>query len=339
MLQWPRYNEKSAANVFCHDQATALHPQPRLSLLTLSRHGCIHRATLCHGNWKSTEVKLATIEDKQLHSLLAVQRFSAYMAVRSRSVDLIDLHSSEILHTFTTETMQPRSLKFVYSGQRLSPGGRGTVSSLTLAYNSAETGDLVLQTYLPDEKYDNICFSNATGLFGHSSCCWIETRQIVRRVCNPGTWAPLRNGSFLGVRRTEAASQGSPTSNRLPVFAQSGLRRRGGHADAPQPSKPTWEAWVITRLENEGHVETLQCDTSQDSAGLFINELGPMVKVGQGSVAVGFGNIIKVLTVGHEWYDNMDEESLQPDAALLASRRRRRPVSRTRATSATFRAP
>lgn len=319
-------------------EATVVHMDPLLSLVTLSRNACIHRVSLKNGFWVSSEIKLATGNaNNQPHYLLAVQGFSAYLVVRVSSVDLVDLHSSKTMHTFLTEPMQPRSMKFIYSGQRVVPGCRGTVSSLTLAYISDLSGDCVLQTYLPDEKYDNICFSNATGPPGRSSCTWNETRQVTRRIQDPGSWTLLRNGSVVGVRRVQEAVQESPIRSRLPTFAQSGLRRRG-HVELP-PTAQKWETWVYTRLEKEGIFEIKPCATSEDTAGLIISELGPVVKVGHGSVAVGFGNIIKVITVGHEWYDNMEEESMRPDTTLMASRRRKGQTSRVRATSATFTYP
>lgn len=311
--------------------------ESRLSLLTLSRNACIYRVSLTNGFWVSSEVKLATKNDKQPLGLLSAQAFSAYVVIRSQSVDLIDLHSSKIIHTFMTEPMQQRSFKFVYSGQRMVAGCRGTVSSLTLAYDSELSGDCVLQTYLPDEAYDNICFSDANGPPARSSCTWSETRQITRRVKDPGCWTTLRNGSIVGVRRVQEALQVSNIRNRLPAFAQSGLRRRG-HVE-PAPVAQKWETWVFTQLEKDGNFETRPCATSQDTSGLIISELGPMVRVGHGSVAVGFGNIIKVITVGHEWYDNMEEEGLRPDTTLMASRRRKGLTSRARATSASFNFP
>lgn len=317
---------------------TAIHPEPRSTLITLSRHACIHRVNFCNGFWVSSEVKLATKNDKQPQNLLPVQGFSAYMVVRLQSVDLVDLHSSKIMHTFMTEPMQPRTLKFVYSGQRTGPGGRGTVSSLTLAYNSEEEGDCILQTYLPDENYDNICFSNAAGPGARSSCTWNETRQVTRRICQPGTWTPLRNGCVVGVRRKQDNPQGSPIRDRLPAFAQSGLRRRGhGESAAARPrADETWEIWVLARLEKEGNVETKPLVAPEDPAGLIISELGPMAKVGYGSVAVGLGNVVKIITVGHEWFDAAEDEGPKADS-LVASRRRRPPASRARASSTTFR--
>lgn len=308
--------------------------EPRSSLVTLSRHACIHRVNLCNGFWVSSEVKLATKNDKPPQNLLSVQGFSSYMVVRSQSVDLVDLHSSKIMHTFMTKPMQPRTLKFVYSGQRSGPGGRGTVSSMTLAYISDEDGDCVLQTYLPNENYDNICFSNAAGPPARSSCTWAETKQITRRIRNPGTWSPLRNGCVVGVRRQKDSPQASPIRGRLPAFSQSGLRRRGHLASSGVQSPPEeiWEIWVITRLEKEGNIETRPLNGPEDPAGLIISELGPMAKLGYGSVAVGFGNMVKVITVGHEWFDAAEDEALTSDN-LMMSRRRRPPTSRARASS------
>ncbi|KAJ4425207.1 hypothetical protein N0V82_000016 [Gnomoniopsis sp. IMI 355080] len=309
------------------EKAIANSTEPRISLLTLSRNACIHRVSLTNGFWVSSEVNLATKNDKQPQSLLSVQGFSSYLIVRSQSVDLVDLHSSKIIYTFMTEPMQPRSLKLNYSGQRLVPGCRGTVSSLNLAYVSEVSGDCILQTYVPDERYDNICFSDANGPPARSNCPWNETRQITRRIQNPGSWTTLRNGSVVGVRRVQEVMQVSPMRDRLPAFAHSGLRRRRHLEQSPSVAQ-AWETWVITRLENEGDFETRPCATSEDVSGLIISELGPMVRVGHGSVAVGFGNIIKVITVGHEWYDNQEEESLRPDTTLMASRRRKGPTSR-----------
>lgn len=300
----------------------------------------MHRVTCHDGFWVSSEVKLATDDADHAQQLLSVQGFSAYMVVRGQSVDLVDLNSSAVMHTFTTEPMQARSLKFTYSGQKTGHGGKGTVSSLTLAYNDDGAGDCILQTYLPDEKYDNIWFSDATGPPARTSCTWKETKQITRRIDNPGNWTPTRNGSIVGVRRKQHHAQGSPVRARLPAFAQSGLRRRGQAAPTSPSSIPTesWETWVITKLEQEGTIETKPLIAPEDPTGLIISKLGPMTKVGYGSVAVGFGNVLKIITVGHEWFDAAGEEGLKADS-VITSRRRRHPASRTRTFSATFRRP
>lgn len=256
------------------------------------------------------------------------------MVVRSHSVDLVDLHAARTVHTFQTEASRPRTVKFVYNGQRMGPQGRGTVSSLTLAYISEEDGDLVLQTYLPNENCDSICFSDPAAPAPGSSCTWAETSQITRRVRNPGVWTPLRNGRVLGVRKKEEDTPRSPIQERLPAFAQSTLRRRG-RADSP-PKRPKsddiWEIWVITRLEKEGDIETAPFIGPGDPTALMISGLGPIVKVGSSSAAVGFGNIVKVIAVGHEWFESADE-GREAENIGLPSRRRRHPGPRPSASS------
>lgn len=330
--------------------ATASKSEPPLSLVTLSRRGCIHRVT-CHKDfWVSTEVRLPAKQDTEPHHILSVQEFSAYLVVRSVSVDLVDLCSSKVIHTFSTEPMRPRSMKFVYSGQRRGPDGKGTVSSLTLAYLSEEDGDCVLQTYLPGEGHDNICVSDADSPTVRSSCAWAVTKQITRRIRNPGVWTPLRNGCMIGLRKARETPTGSPIRGRLPAFAQAGLRHRGVAAAANRPgvsvppptsAEETWEVWVITRLEQEGrNMETRPLVGPDDPAGLIIPDLGPVVKVGYGSIAVGFGNVVKVITVGHEWFDRIEQQGglLKVDDPV-SSRRRRGPGSRNRVSPGTFRYP
>lgn len=248
------------------------------------------------------------------------------MVVRSRSVDLADLHTSKIVHTFQTEASHPRSVKFVYNGQRMGPHGRGTVSSLTLAYISEEDGDLVLQTYLPGENCDSICFSDPAAPAPGSSCTWAETRQITRRIRNPGVWTPLRNGCVLGVRKKEDEPPRSPIQERLPAFAQSSLRRRVRAESPPKRSNSgdIWEIWVITRLEREGDIETTPFIGADDPIPLMISGLGPIIKLGSSSAAVGFGNMVKVIAVGHERFDSA-EEDLETENIGLTSRRRRHP--------------
>ncbi|KAI3392884.1 hypothetical protein diail_5017 [Diaporthe ilicicola] len=319
------------------EKPTSAQPEPRLSIVTLSRRACIHRADYRDGIWISSEAKIAGGTHKEPQALLPVQGFASYMIIRANSVDLVDLYSSKVMHTFETEAVQPKSLKFVYQGQRMGPGGRGTVTSLTLAYLSRDDGDCVLQTYLPGEDYDSICFSDVVGAPpARSSCTWAETRLVTRRVQNPGTWTPLRNGCLVGIRRKEGEDQSTPMRERLPAFAQSGLRRRGRAEPSPRRTKleETWEIWVISRVEKEGNIETTPLVAPDDPAGLIISTLGPMIKVGYSSAAVGFGNVVKIITIGHERFDNADEEGAED--INLTNRRRRAPHSRPRVSSLSY---
>lgn len=59
-----------------------------------------------------------------------------------------------------------------------------------------------------------------------------------------------------------------------------------------------------------------------------------MIKVGYSSAAVGFGNVVKLVTVGHERFDNADDEAAED--INLTNRRRRAPHSRPRVSSLSY---
>jgi hypothetical protein len=316
--------------------ASSVQSEPRLSIVTLSRRSCIHRVDYIDGLWISSEAKIVGGTLKEPQALLPVQGFSSYMVVGTHGVDLVDLYSSRVMHTFQTETIQPKSLRFVYQGQRSNPGGRGAVTSLTLAYLNGDDGECVLQTYLPGDEYDNICFSDVSGARVRSSCTWRETRLITRRIPNPGAWTPLQNGCFVGIRRKAREDGGSPMRRRLPAFAQSGLRRRGHAGASPRRNEAEefWEIWVMSGVGKDGNIETTPLVAPDDPSGLIISALGPMIKVGYSSAAVGFGNVIKIITVGHERFGNVEDESTED--INLTNRRRRAPHSRPRVSSLSY---
>ena len=80
-------------------------------------------------------------------------------------------------------------------------------------------------------------------------------------------------------------------------------------------------------LSAKGERTTLSLRTDEDgepsNGHLLVSSCGPMIRIGQRSIAVGMGNVIKVITVGHESF-NIEEAS--DDIAKAMSGRRRRPA-------------
>ena len=274
----------------------------------------------------SREVKFmdrdADVESKGVHYLIPVPAFAMYLVARSHSVDLVDLDSSSILHTFETEPMQPRTLRHIPVSRAQQTG----LASLTLAYINSETGDLVAHTYLADDESDIVySYCPTESRNGHHRP-WHAPRQITRHVENPGKWEALSSGSIVGVRRKR---QPSANGDAVSKHAANGINE-------------PWEAWVINHLENSGDFETrtLDCPPQEPVLGLgkhcldqlMISQLGPMVKLGVMSVAVGVGNIIKLVSVGHEYFDK-DRDRLGPvgDMRNLMVRRRKALASARRA--------
>ena len=56
----------------------------------------------------------------------------------------------------------------------------------------------------------------------------------------------------------------------------------------------------------------------------MISELGPIVKLGTMSVAVGFGNEVKIISAGHEYFDKtIHVNGLGLGMTAVASRRKK----------------
>ncbi|KAK0613454.1 sterol-sensing domain of SREBP cleavage-activation-domain-containing protein [Immersiella caudata] len=309
------------------------HNTSRMSMITASKKSCIHVVNQDDDEWTSREVKLTyqgeVRESKGIHSLIPIPSLSLYLVGRTRSVELVDLESSCILFTFTTEPMKPLSLRHTASVRSQQNG----LASLTLAYNEADSDDLVVRTYLPDDETDVIYSYNPVDARNGHRQSWAAEREIVRRISKPGTWEALSNGSIVGVRRrpfVNGHEQGPVTTS---VLRRLSVSRLDPIPSADYLDEP-WEAWVMSHLETNGDIEQQLLDDPSSARNsrirhhpprqLLICKPGPMVKLGTMSVAVGFGNLVKVISVGHEHFDKaQDRMGAGGDMRNMIVRRRK----------------
>ncbi|KAM7217825.1 Sterol-sensing domain of SREBP cleavage-activation domain containing protein [Rhypophila decipiens] len=308
------------------------------SILTASKKNCIHLVRRCGDSWVSTEVKLSERAAKDVHSLIPLPAFSAYLIGRSEAVDLVDIASGDIVHTFWTEAMRRGSLRHTLSCQTAQSG----LTSLILSYVNSQTGDLVIHTYLPKDDNDTIYSYNPSEPLRR---LWGETKEITRRIVNPGKWETLANGRIVGVRQRvphKPKEPEPPSSLMASATSSSGLRRRSSvmsdRLTGPTrnlrntvPENDVWEAWVMDHLNSPDQLDpevsmesiplnpppggalvdgiAIQSNGSPHHENLMISELGPLVKLGTSSVAVGFGNLVKIISVGHEHFDQPSPRS------------------------------
>jgi len=125
-------------------------------------------------------------------------------------------------------------------------------------------------------------------------------------------WEPTSLNMVAGVRRREMSLDDQSSDDyELPTQCGSSLRRRGKVEKKDlwrgDDEEDGWEAWTMDAC---GVVTSypLHDSTDPDSRGngLLVSRAGPVTKVGQRSVAVGFGNNIKLLLVGVERYEEDD---------------------------------
>lgn len=228
--------------------------------------------------------------------------------------------------------MAPNTLQCFHSVKRKPHCGREGLASFSLAYTDRDSGDLVLQTYLPKQEGDLICIAPKKCSKDLTCNSWTEAKMQAYNVSHPGQWQSLPSGAIVGVRKrySSRASFGD-SSNSSGKHGASGLRRRGGassRAGIVQKSedRDIWEAWTIS-AKGERHVIPLysEADANRLDHQLFVTSCGPITRVGRRSVALGFGNVIKVITVGNERFDTVDDSS--EDVMLAIAGRRRKPLA------------
>ena len=317
------------------ERSSSSAPPPLLRIITTSKRGCVHVVSRLDAGWISEGIDLPyAIDDKYVLSVLPLPILSSFLAIRHHTVALIDISSRKVIHAFSTKPMKPDSLRCFHSTRRRPQCGSVGLSSLALAYTCAETGDLIMQSYLPQRDGDTICFRDPETPGSKACCLWRETVEKSHTVENPGNWEALQIGYIVGVRRHgEPLTMKVATGNDHSWSLGAGLRHRDvSRSTAPRQNPhmleqghDLWEVWSLS-FRGE-RVVTPLCDDNNDEGNLLVAGLGPMTKVGKRSIAVGLGNVIKIITVGHERFDGTDTEA--DDAAFVGianGRRKRAPA-------------
>jgi hypothetical protein len=303
-------------------------PNPPGRIITASKRGCVHVASHVEKGWVSESIEVPDPpDDKAILSILPLPALSCFLAVRDHNVDLIDVDTHRVTHTFSTKPMKQDSLRCFHSTRRRPQCGSVGLASLVLAYTSAETGECIMQSYLPRREGDTICFRDPFTPGSKTCCLWRETVENRYVIENPGPWEALRVGYLVGVRKLDAPQL---TNHHSHPVANSGLRRRGVNGKRPlaldthmMETEDSWEVWSLSS-RGERAVTPLCGHNEMDN--LLVGSLGPLQKVGNRSIAVGLGNVIKVITVGHEKFDgesSNDDQAFVGMAAATASRRKR----------------
>ncbi|TVY88950.1 Sterol regulatory element-binding protein cleavage-activating protein, partial [Lachnellula willkommii] len=309
------------------------HPPPRI--VTSSKRGCIHVGSLLEQGWISEDIEIPDPEDdKEVLSILPLPALSSFLAVRSHTIELIDIFTHKVTHTFVTQPMKRDSLRCFHSTRRRPQCGSVGLAYLALAYTSADTGSLILQSYLPAREGDTICFRDPWTPGSKTCCLWRETIENRYVVENPGEWEALPVGYIVGVRKREKEQPKEAIGH--PTQSLAGLRRRGVNlkqsfsTDARQPEKEEADSWEVWSLNSRGDRSNIPlCNEQEGRDYLLVSSLGPIVQVGKRSLAVALGNVIKFVTVGSDRFD--DQETGNNDTSFVgmaASSRKKKPTVR-----------
>lgn len=293
----------------------------KVSVVTASRRGCVHTAIREPSAWKSRGVELEGLDGHAVHQVVPLPSLGLFLIAGANRVHLVNMEDHTLIHTFQTENMGPRSLQSAHSPRQSAQTGSGGLTWLTLCYTEAETGDCIIHSYAPPEDSDFICFDSSAVPISRGWCSWDSAEETKRHVENPGTWDIVSDGSVVGVRQKSWQRRGVTAESRRRA---DGLRHRSPRKETSRDVFGRWEVWTVSQLSRMRTDETRQLFQDDEKSGhLMVSELGPMIRVGQRSVAFSFGNVVKLMTVGgHERFDvgagDTDREHLN-----MGSRRRK----------------
>jgi len=143
--------------------------------------------------------------------------------------------------------------------------------------------------------------------------------ETVHRISSPGVWEATSVQSIIGIRKREAISAQRPQdasgldtvnhgfSKPSTVLSDRFHAKRSltwlDQSTKFKPALNEWEAWTLSFT---GHFDAVPLNDEledSDRSQLFISKPGPIVRLGTRSVAVGFGNLVKVIALGHERFE------------------------------------
>ncbi|KAF2995884.1 hypothetical protein E8E13_004433 [Curvularia kusanoi] len=269
---------------------------------------------------------------KCIHS---VPSLGLIFALRDERAEIFDFSSKVLIHAFDIGHIKPHSFRVLHSVRRQCPCSAPAVQTLAVAYTERDKEHMIMQTFTPgDSSVSQICLGKPLDRAKHRCHGFEGAVENVLCVDSAGVWESTGASSVIGVRRhtrsDSASSAASDDEDEIPnpiaptsavrqrasrpedLFAASGPNANFAHARRnTTPSlddTDPWEAWTLS-LTGEFRLRSLlpEDDEDDDAAQdeLFVVAPGPIARMGKRSVAVGFGNAVKVITLGKEVLDGM----------------------------------
>ena len=303
-----------------------------LRLITVSRNGCIHLASRPDADWISEAIyplnSSASPDPRNARprNIASATALNVLAIRRPCELSLVILQPLAVIHTFQIGQAKPGSLRVLHSPRRRCPGCGGlAVYSFSAAYTESETGNCIVHTFAAaDGPNSALCLQSGSQGDGKACGGFASATESLHWVENAGVWEACQAPAIIGIRKrlqipasttgvTSSALSENGTASFLPTL-RSRKRRTKNLTQAQAHSNDDWEAYTLS-TSGDFYTTPLQAPATQadELDPLFVACAGPICKLGARSVAVGFGNGVKVIALGHERFgqggDGVDEAS------------------------------
>lgn len=325
-----------------------------VSLVFVCKPGEVHILSLQEPSNTTSEV-VASLDPgpppdsnpSKVKCIHGVPSLGLIFALRDERAEMFDFNSKVLIHTFEIGHVRTHSFRVMHSARRQCPCGAPAVHALSIAYAEQDKDHMLMQTFVPDGVTSSqLCLGKSPDRAKYKCRGLESTTEVVYLVEAAGVWDSTNDCSVVGIcRPTQPTSTSSVESDEeddtpKPVVLTSAVRQRARKPNNPHvPSRfaihsidrglyaqtsiddiDSWEAWTLSTT-GEFRSRPLLPDNYDDAehdAGddLFVVAPGPIAKLGKRSVAVGFGNKVKIITLGKELFDGMAVQSCGLDMVL-----------------------
>ncbi|KAK8193192.1 sterol-sensing domain of SREBP cleavage-activation-domain-containing protein [Phyllosticta capitalensis] len=328
------------------------------SVLSVAKTGAITLTFRMAGEWvsetldvKSTKANVPTAfgSPSKVRYAIPIPSLCMVAAVKTCEVDLIDLPTRSVVFTFQTGQVKGQSLRIFHAHRRICGCHSPSVPNISVAYTDADTLNCMVQTYLaaPGATNGLICLRPPSPSQEQPPCSGLEEAvETLHEVSNPGTWEVTCVSAIVGIRQRQSTNApdvktSSCDASYFNIFSRlnQSLSVNGCHRRPPHSSRETsdgaeaedWEAWTLSAM-GDMHTTPLFPRPRRDSMGdevegeepqedqLFVAKPGPIVRVGKRRMAVGFGNSLKIISLGQEKFD--EDPPDDPATASLSWRKK-----------------
>ncbi|RAR10498.1 ethanolamine kinase 1 [Stemphylium lycopersici] len=314
------------------------------SLVFVTKPGEVHILSLKENNYTSEVVAGLDpgpppgSNPAKIRCIHGVPSLGLIFALRDEEAEIFDFASRALVHAFQIGHIRPHSFRVLHSVRRVCQCGAPAVNSLSVAYAEQDTNHMMMQTFCLDDKMSSqMCLGKPLDREKHR-CRGLEcAKETIHSVEPAGSWESTDVLSVIGIRRREQSPTPSSTSSSGEDDQQgvdagalaSAIKQRAQRQGSPSASKfadkafirhdcvessigdtDGWEAWTLSTT-GDFRSRPLTPDDVDDEATvpyeeeLFVAAPGPTVRLGKRSIAVGFGNTVKVITLGKESLDGL----------------------------------
>ncbi|KAF1946129.1 hypothetical protein EJ02DRAFT_500265 [Clathrospora elynae] len=269
----------------------------------------------------------------KIRCIQAVPSLGLIFALRDEEAEVFDFASRVLVHSFQIGHFKAHSFRVLHPARRLCQCGAPAVNSLSVAYTEENTDHMIMQTFTLDESTSSqICLGKPPDREKHGCRGLDHAKEAVHYVEPVGVWESTSALSVVGFRRCIQSCTPSSTASGAndghfsadPVALASALKQRAQNqssSNGPSTSRrdqmkvsggdtDTWEVWTLSSA-GEFRSRPLFPDDLDETAdasyedNLFVAAPGPITRLGKRSVALGFGNTVKIITLGKECFDGL----------------------------------